>query len=83
MFHKTAKQVLVEVAPRAGRLLLHAHGRRCLMHEGAEVTRGAKYLLRADIMYRPREAADEAAVGSSGQGVAVAAAVGSMGGNES
>ena len=26
------------------------------MHEGAEVTRGAKYVLRADVMYRPSEA---------------------------
>ena len=28
---------LARSQPRAGRLVLHAHGRRCLMHEGEEV----------------------------------------------
>lgn len=53
VFMRTAKVELARVSPRAGAALLHAHGRRCLMHEGAEVTRGVKYLLRADIMYAP------------------------------
>jgi len=52
VFHRSAKAVLAEVVPKAGAALLHAHGRRCLMHEGAEVTKGVKYLLRADVMYR-------------------------------
>eukprot|EP00242_Pyramimonas_sp_CCMP2087_P005970 CAMPEP_0198217696 /NCGR_PEP_ID=MMETSP1445-20131203/65323_1 /TAXON_ID=36898 /ORGANISM="Pyramimonas sp., Strain CCMP2087" /LENGTH=39 /DNA_ID= /DNA_START= /DNA_END= /DNA_ORIENTATION= len=33
-------------------LLLHAHGRRCLLHEGAMVTKRAKYVMRTDVMYR-------------------------------
>lgn len=51
VFYATAKKVLASVAPTAGAALLHAHGRRCLMHCGAEVTRGTKYVLRSDIMY--------------------------------
>ena len=52
VFHATAKSECARVSPEAGMALLHAHGRRCLMHEGEEITRGAKYLLRADVMYR-------------------------------
>ena len=52
VFMKTAKVELCRVAPERGLGLLHAHGRRCLLHEGEEVRRGVKYLLRADIMYR-------------------------------
>jgi hypothetical protein len=37
VFWRTAKEELVRVSPTQGRLLLHAHGRRCLMHEGTEV----------------------------------------------
>lgn len=37
------------VAPRAGMALLFQHQ---LLHEGAEVTAGRKYVLRSDIMYR-------------------------------
>ena len=36
VFYQSAKRVLAEVAPRAGVALLHAHGRRCLMHAGSE-----------------------------------------------
>ena len=39
-------------APRKGAALIHAHGMRCLTHEGAAVTRGTKYLLRTDVAYR-------------------------------
>lgn len=42
---------LLRVAPRAGASLVHAHGARCLKHEGAAVTRGVKYLLRSDLAY--------------------------------
>jgi hypothetical protein len=38
--------------PRRGFVLLHEHGDRCLLHEGAAVTEGHKYLLRTDVAYR-------------------------------
>ena len=37
--------------PREGATLVHAHGARCLTHEGAAVRRGTKYLLRTDVAY--------------------------------
>ncbi|KAL4167613.1 hypothetical protein KRP22_013189 [Phytophthora ramorum] len=48
-----AKQehVVLSVAPETGSALVHGHGDRCLLHEGALVSRGAKYLLRTDVMY--------------------------------
>lgn len=58
VFMKTAKAELCRVAPVRGLGLLHAHGRRCLLHEGEEVRRGVKYLLRADIMYRRKPASE-------------------------
>lgn len=45
--------VALKVSPETGAALVHGHGDRCLLHEGAEVTRGAKYLLRSDVMYSP------------------------------
>ena len=41
----------LRVKPRAGCALVHAHGARCLTHEGAEVSSGVKYLLRTDVAY--------------------------------
>ncbi len=38
----------IEVAPRAGLALLFQHQ---LLHEGAEVEAGVKYVLRSDVMY--------------------------------
>mmetsp|Transcript_3407 Transcript_3407/g.5442 ORF Transcript_3407/g.5442 Transcript_3407/m.5442 type:complete len:126 (-) Transcript_3407:163-540(-) len=52
VFWKTAKAMLTTFSPTKGDLLLHAHGRRCLMHEGAEVKKGCKYLFRADVFYK-------------------------------
>lgn len=46
---------VLRVAPETGAALVHGHGDRCLLHEGAEVTRGAKYLLRTDVMYSRQE----------------------------
>ncbi|KAJ1917467.1 hypothetical protein IWQ60_007773 [Tieghemiomyces parasiticus] len=41
----------VAVSPRAGLALLHRHGAHCLRHEGREVHRGVKYVLRSDVVY--------------------------------
>lgn len=58
VFMATAKTELCRVHPKAGMALLHAHGRRCLMHYAEEVSRGAKYVLRADVLYRRLAAAE-------------------------
>lgn len=67
VFMATARSELCRVQPRAGMALLHAHGRRCLMHYGEVVTRGAKYVLRADVLYRRSNAtpAEPANTGSA------------------
>ena len=52
---KSAKQptekLLLSVRPQTGMLLAHAHGDRCLTHEGAPVISGIKYVLRTDVVY--------------------------------
>ena len=45
------QQEALSVIPARGMCLLHGHGHRCLLHAGAEVKRGVKYLLRTDVMY--------------------------------
>ena len=47
---KAARERIV-VTPRTGSLLSHVHGYDCLLHEGAPVRRGVKYLLRTDVVY--------------------------------
>lgn len=39
----------IEIIPRTGDALVFDHG---LRHQGAEVTRGTKYVLRSDVMFR-------------------------------
>lgn len=39
--------------PKAGAILLHMHGDRCLEHEADPVLDGLKYVLRTDIVYAP------------------------------
>ena len=39
------------IEPLVGRLLIHGHGHRCLLHEGEVVKNGIKYCLRTDILY--------------------------------
>eukprot|EP00596_Hydrurales_sp_CCMP1899_P004377 CAMPEP_0119051912 /NCGR_PEP_ID=MMETSP1177-20130426/73374_1 /TAXON_ID=2985 /ORGANISM="Ochromonas sp, Strain CCMP1899" /LENGTH=246 /DNA_ID=CAMNT_0007031283 /DNA_START=166 /DNA_END=906 /DNA_ORIENTATION=- len=39
------------IVPVEGLLLIHAHGERCLTHEGLLVTQGVKYVLRTDVIY--------------------------------
>ena len=53
LIHHTAtnSEPLLAFAPQKGAALLHAHGERCLTHEGAAVESGAKYLLRTDVAY--------------------------------
>jgi hypothetical protein len=45
-------KVAAECLPEAGTALLHRHGERCMLHAGAPVLSGAKYLLRTDVAYR-------------------------------
>lgn len=45
-------RVVVRYPPTLGSCLLHGHGNRCLLHEGAPVLSGVKYLMRTDVMYR-------------------------------
>lgn len=45
------ERLVMNYKPKKGALLLHAHGYRCLTHEGAPVTAGEKYLLRTDVFY--------------------------------
>ncbi|KAJ9466626.1 hypothetical protein DIPPA_70216 [Diplonema papillatum] len=52
IFYSTKKKELCSVSPLKGAVLLHAHGRRCLMHEGALVKKGFKYVFRTDVMYQ-------------------------------
>jgi hypothetical protein len=55
LFHATHKpradNVVLRYSPQQGACLLHAHGDRCLTHEGEAVRRGTKYLLRTDVSY--------------------------------
>ncbi|CAN0014669.1 unnamed protein product [Ectocarpus sp. 8 AP-2014] len=44
-------KVAASFSPRQGACLVHGHGQQCLLHEGAAVTSGVKYLLRTDVMY--------------------------------
>ena len=41
----------VSVEPEEGKALFHLHGDHCLLHEGAEVIRGTKYVLRTDLCF--------------------------------
>ena len=45
---------ILRFKPKRGTALVHAHGTRCLTHEGAAVTAGTKYLLRTDLCYGGR-----------------------------
>lgn len=41
----------LEVKLESGRAVLHKHGNDCLLHEGAVIESGDKWILRSDIMY--------------------------------
>ncbi|KAF2138595.1 uncharacterized protein K452DRAFT_233983 [Aplosporella prunicola CBS 121167] len=40
------------VGLEVGLALLHRHGRECMLHEGAEVTQGEKWVIRSDLCVR-------------------------------
>jgi prolyl 4-hydroxylase len=44
------RPTMIDITPKPGLALLFAHR---LMHEGAPVTAGRKYVLRTDVMYKP------------------------------
>jgi len=58
VFYKGTKpgcgRVAVSFAPKMGSGLAHVHGERCMLHEGAAVKKGTKYLLRTDVCYQLR-----------------------------
>jgi hypothetical protein len=49
--HKQADPIC-SMDPLQGSLLFHEHGERCLLHQGAVVLQGDKYILRTDVVYR-------------------------------
>lgn len=54
IFHLPGKKGRdVTVVPKSGMALLHRHGsgRECLSHEGAEVRKGQKWVLRSDVLF--------------------------------
>jgi len=53
VFYKGTGKKKVEIRPplRRGSALLHKHGQDCLLHEGAPVVKGTKYVLRSDLMF--------------------------------
>lgn len=40
----------ISVAPEVGMALLHRHGEHCLLHEGKEVRKGEKWVIRSDLV---------------------------------
>mmetsp|Transcript_31100 Transcript_31100/g.60882 ORF Transcript_31100/g.60882 Transcript_31100/m.60882 type:complete len:261 (-) Transcript_31100:296-1078(-) len=60
IFYKGSKagkgKVALKYPPKMGFGLAHIHGERCMLHEGAEVKKGVKYLLRTDVCYASRQA---------------------------
>jgi len=53
LFYKGQGKAREEIrAPlRRGMALLHRHGHECMLHEGTQVLKGVKYILRSDIMF--------------------------------
>jgi hypothetical protein len=54
VFYKRARvreEEAVIVEPMVGLGLVHLHGDKCLLHEGREVKRGVKWVLRSDVVF--------------------------------
>ena len=49
-FHSDYLDREFDVEPKPGRVLIFQH--RGLLHSGADVTRGTKYTMRTDLMYK-------------------------------
>lgn len=79
VFKRTVKAELARVSPRQGLGLLHAHGRRCCMHEAEAVSHGAKYVLRIDVLYRLSQQKPEPATGSAASSASASQSDGSGG----
>ncbi|CAM8909045.1 unnamed protein product [Rhodiola kirilowii] len=50
VFYGSRNSLVAEVAPVEGMALLHIHGDKCLLHEGQNVAKGIKYVLRSDVV---------------------------------
>ena len=57
-FYSDGGRLVASVVPAAGTALLHRHGDRCLLHEGARVEKGppgsetVKYVFRTDVVFQ-------------------------------
>ncbi|KAJ3373139.1 hypothetical protein GGF31_001127 [Allomyces arbusculus] len=56
VFYEGKRKVVYSYTPRKGSVLLHRHGDECLLHEAAAVQKGAKYIMRSDVVFGPRPA---------------------------
>jgi hypothetical protein len=51
IFYENGSIRVLTMEPETGTALIHGHGDKCLLHEGSLVTKGAKFVLRTDVMY--------------------------------
>ncbi|KAN0073086.1 hypothetical protein V8E54_009200 [Elaphomyces granulatus] len=49
-YQDSTSKSAIAVAPEVGMALLHRHGERCLLHEGKEVRKGEKWVIRSDLV---------------------------------
>ena len=59
---ESASNLVARIRPRAGSLILFDHD---IWHAGEEVTRGVKYVLRSDLLFRHRQEASRVAATAS------------------
>ncbi|KFK26798.1 hypothetical protein AALP_AA8G294900 [Arabis alpina] len=51
VFYGSRNSIVAEVAPMEGMALFHIHGEKCMLHEGRNVSKGVKYVLRSDVVF--------------------------------